>query len=93
LFNNVYHFILAQKYAQLIHKNISDLLNGWIHGFSPYETYSGVYCIALEKLEDSILGFFTIFMTLGIIIFAIIIEEQRVKIKNLEAKHYFFLKH
>lgn len=83
LVRGIQDFILAQKYAQFIHKNMSEILNGSIHGFSPYKTYSGIYCVAVDKLGDSILGFFMIFMTVGIIMFGIIIEEQRLKIKNL----------
>ena len=83
LFNSILNFILAQKYAELIHKNISEIFNGGIHGFSPYKTYSGVYCLAIDKLGNSIADFFTTFMILGIIVFVIIIEEKNLKIKNL----------
>ena len=83
LFLSVQYFILSQKYAHLINKNMSEIFNGLLEGFSPRKTYDGAYCAAIYILIISVKHFFTAIIALLTILFIRIRAKLSLKIINL----------
>ncbi len=82
-FHGTMNLILSHKYSQLAHKTMGEVFYGWIHGFSPHETYSGTYCVAIEKLSNSLFDFLTTFLIIVLIIVVITIEKKNSQIRTL----------
>jgi len=83
LVGSVNDYILSHKYAHLINKDMIDIFNGFIEGYSPSKTYDGAYCAAIERLVISITGFLTAILMLGLMLFVRAILKRNLKIINL----------
>jgi len=82
-FISVHYFMLSLKYAHSINKNMVEIFNGLIEGFSPFKNYDGAYCAAIYNLVISIKDFLQAIMLLLIILFIRIKKEMYLKIINL----------
>jgi len=85
--SSVNNFILSQKYAYSINKEMGEIFNGFIEGYSPSNTYEGAYCAAIERLVISLTDLFTAGLMFCLLLFARAIFKRNLKIINLiEAK-------
>jgi len=90
LFKGITDFIISKQYSNLANKTMSDVFYRLIHGFSPYETYSGVYCVAVKKLGDSLFAFHTTFFLLTLIAIVVIFEKKNSQIRNLTGNNIVY---
>ena len=80
LVRGIQKFIIAQKYAQLAHKSMSEIFNVINRGFSPLETYNGSYCIAIfNYMEGSINSFCYTIIMLGGLVFYCNLSKRKYK--------------
>ena len=63
----------ASILAEASEMNLRELIVSWTHGFDLNSNYSGVYCVGIEKLSNSMLNFGMAFF--GICIWIIKIKE------------------
>jgi len=86
LVSGIQKFFLAQKYAEIIGKNMSEIFNGLNHGFSPRESYAGAYCLAIDNLRSSIDAFTGTAVILCLLAIIITISRMHLRIINLFEK-------